>query len=87
MSGQELTVRARVKLGKEAETLPGFANALGLRGYDSAGSARLKRWLSGKGDPDYEGTICLLDAMGAINWDALTAEPERNNGQRGEILR
>ena len=75
VTGQELTAIVRAHLGEQAtKSYADFAKALGLRGTDAAGGARVKRWSKGPGEPDYEGTIKLLDALEAIDW-AKVADP------------
>lgn len=44
-----------------------LARALGLDSYGSP--RRVKRWLDGETEPDYEATLRLLDAVGLLKRD------------------
>lgn len=82
VTGQQLTARARAHLGEDARTWARFAIAIGLRGTDEAGGSRLKRWSKGTGEPDYEGTIKLLDSLNAINWEVVLPESAKDVAAR-----
>ncbi len=72
VSGHDLTVLAMERL--EAHGPTDLAKKLELSGYGQAPVKRVERWLKPHGSgPNYEGTIKLLDALGAIRWDALDA--------------
>jgi len=62
IAADELVRLAMKKL--DCETPGELARKLGLSPYDSP--KRVRRWLDGENEPDYEATMTILNRMGAL---------------------
>lgn len=65
IAADELVRLAMKKLG--CETPGELARKLDLRPYDSP--KRVRRWLDGENEPDYEATMTILYRIGALALD------------------
>jgi len=73
IAAQNLVRLAMTKLELGEKDAAKLATRLGFTAYSSP--QRVRRWLSGENEPDYEATLQLLDIVGAINWEALEDRP------------
>lgn len=92
MLGVDATELVAIALRRLANGRPSeLARVLKLREISDAAdvSKQVARWRDGDSKPRYEATVRLLDALGAISWDALRdpAEPDAGRAVQAEILR
>lgn len=69
IAAEDLVRLALAKLDLDERDAAKLAEQLGLTKYSSP--QRVRRWIAGENEPDYELTIKLLDLVGAIKWEAL----------------
>lgn len=73
----KLVAAAVAKLG--SENAAELAKAIGLPGLGKA-EARARRWIQGRNEPDYEGTVRLLEYVGWLRVDEKAAPTSGHEG-------
>jgi hypothetical protein len=80
VTGKELAAAAWAALAPKTDA--DFARRLGLTG--DYRSKRVRRWLDGTNEPDYEGTVTMLRAAGLLREEAVAAVASSGPG-RGSV--
>lgn len=82
LTAQELVTLVMQLTG--ATTPTELAREIGMQGYSAP--QRVKRWLDGTNEPDFEGTLLLLDAAGLLATETSPRERQQNGNREEELL-